>query len=158
METIAHVFRECPECFKEVQVTNVESFVVHKQNMFSIWRPPENQYIQINFDVAYNPQQFRLASGLVARNSKDEVLVSQAILEKDIASLFAAKACAWSQAMRLGIQMGVGKIEIDGDALTIIKKCQSSNIDKSGIGAYIRDIKQLAISFQSIRFKYTSKV
>ncbi|MBA0582363.1 hypothetical protein Gorai_024514 [Gossypium raimondii] len=100
--------------------------------MFSIWRPPENQYSQINFDVAYNPQQFRLASGLVARNSKGEVLVSQAILEKDIASLFAAKACAWSQAMRLGIQMGVGKIEIEA----------SNKFPKHSVQIYLKSLKR----------------
>ncbi|MBA0825025.1 hypothetical protein Goarm_021648 [Gossypium armourianum] len=100
--------------------------------MFSIWRPSENQYIQLNFDVAYNPQQFRLASGLIARNNKGEVLVSQAILEKDIASLFAAKACAWSQAMRLGIQMGVGKIEIEA----------SNKFPKHSVQIYLKSLKR----------------
>ncbi|MFQ6658912.1 hypothetical protein Gotur_027999 [Gossypium turneri] len=100
---------------------------------------------------------FRSTSGMVARNDRGEVLASQATLEEATASRFAAEACACTQAVRLRIQMGARKVEIEGDALVIIKKCQSNNEDKSEIGAYIRDIKQLATNFQTIRFKYTQR-
>ncbi|MBA0554225.1 hypothetical protein Golob_013342, partial [Gossypium lobatum] len=83
------------------------------------------------------------ANSFVARygNSNGEVLTLQATLEKEITSLFAAEACACTRAVKLGIQMGVRRIEIDGDALTIIKKCQSNSVDKSEIRAYIKDTK-----------------
>ncbi|MFQ6631094.1 hypothetical protein Gotur_009049 [Gossypium turneri] len=86
-------------------------------------RPPENQIVRINFDAAFSQRHLRSALRLVARNDRGKVLVSKSILENRIASPFAAKACACSQAVRLGIGMGVDEVEIEGDALTIIKKC-----------------------------------
>ncbi|KAK5794730.1 hypothetical protein PVK06_035971 [Gossypium arboreum] len=101
-----------PRCLGEVRLTNVIYSVVH----------------------------FGSAMGLVARNDRGEVLVSKSTLNKEVAFLFAAEARAYSKAVRLGISMGVEMVEIKGNALTIIKKCHSNAIDKSKIGAYIRDI------------------
>ncbi|MFQ6626735.1 hypothetical protein Gotur_005094 [Gossypium turneri] len=70
------------------------------------WRPLEDGFVRINFDLAHNRHQFRSISGLVARNSNGEVLASQATLEKEITSSFAAEACACTRVVRLGIQMG----------------------------------------------------
>ncbi|MBA0790828.1 hypothetical protein Gohar_015450 [Gossypium harknessii] len=53
-----------------------------------------------------------------------------------------AEAHACFQAVGIGLTMGVKKIEVEGNALTIIKKCQSTAIDKLEIGVYIRDIQQ----------------
>ncbi|MBA0587272.1 hypothetical protein Gorai_000404, partial [Gossypium raimondii] len=103
-------------------------------------RPPENQIVRINFDAAFSQRHFRSALRLVARNDRGKVLVSKSILENRIASPFAAEACACSQAVRLGIGMGVDEVEIEGDALTIIKKCQSNVEDNSKIAASIREI------------------
>ncbi|MBA0757930.1 hypothetical protein Gotri_020973, partial [Gossypium trilobum] len=53
-----------------------------------------------------------------------------------------AEAHACFQAVGIGLTMGVKKIEVEGDALTIIKKCQSTAFDKLEIGVYIKDIQQ----------------
>ncbi|MBA0610568.1 hypothetical protein Godav_011394, partial [Gossypium davidsonii] len=57
----------------------------------------------------------------IARNDRGEVLASQATLEEAIASPFFAEACACTRAVRLGIQMGARKVEIEGDALWILR-------------------------------------
>ncbi|MBA0666357.1 hypothetical protein Goklo_002776 [Gossypium klotzschianum] len=89
-----------------------------KRCIVSERRPLENQTIHINFDVAYNPQQFRSASGLTAKDDSGKVLVSKSLLEKKVASLFTAEACVCSQAVRLGISNGVDLVEIKDDAST----------------------------------------
>ncbi|KAK5794188.1 hypothetical protein PVK06_035399 [Gossypium arboreum] len=60
--------------------------------------------------------------------------------------------------MRLGLAMGVEKIEIEGDTSTIIKKCLSTTIEKLKIGAYIIDIQYKKSGFQSIQFKYIQRL
>ncbi|MBA0781744.1 hypothetical protein Gotri_002634 [Gossypium trilobum] len=89
-----------------------------KRCIVSERRPPENQTIHINFDAVYNPQQFRSASGLIVKDDSGKVLVSKSLLEKKVASLFAAEACVCSQAVRLGISTRVDSVEIKDDALT----------------------------------------
>ncbi|MBA0813162.1 hypothetical protein Gohar_027037 [Gossypium harknessii] len=94
---------------------------------------------------------------MVAQNDKGEVLVSKSTLNMEVASPFAMEACACAQAVRLGLAMGVKKIETEGDTLTIITKCQSTAIEKLKIGAYIRDIQHNKSGFQSIWFKYIQR-
>lgn len=75
-------------------------------------------------------------------NERGKVIVSNSVLANRIASSFVAEVFACSEAVRLGIGRGVDAVEIKGDTLTVIKKCQSNVEDKSKIGAYIRDIYQ----------------
>lgn len=72
--------------------------------------------------------------------------------------MFVAEAHACLHAVRMGLAMKVGKIEVEGDALTIIKKCQSTTIDKSIIVVYIQDIQHSKNGFQSIQFKHVSRL
>ncbi|MBA0746818.1 hypothetical protein Gogos_009301 [Gossypium gossypioides] len=46
--------------------------------------------------------------------------------------------------------MGLNKMEVVGDSKTVIKKCQSTDTDKSIIGAIIRDIQSQKDRFQKI--------
>lgn len=48
-------------------------------------------------------------------------------------------------------------MEIEGDALSIIKKFQNNEEDKSVFRAYILDIKELSQSFEECRFKKVPK-
>ncbi|MBA0785453.1 hypothetical protein Gotri_027627 [Gossypium trilobum] len=73
----------------------------------SEWRALENHVVRINFDAAFSQQIFRSASGLVARNERGEVIVSKSVLANRIASSFAVEAFACSQAVRLGMGMGM---------------------------------------------------
>ncbi|KAH1114701.1 hypothetical protein J1N35_008079 [Gossypium stocksii] len=120
-----------------------------KRCTVSEWRPLENQTVLIKFDVTYNSQQFRSTSSLIARDDSGKVLVSKSSLERKVASSFTAEACACSQAVRLGISMGVDLVEIEGDALTVINKCQTNVVDKLEIGAYIRDIQEYKDIFKA---------
>nr|KJB80407.1 hypothetical protein B456_013G095600 [Gossypium raimondii] len=85
------------------------------------------------------------------------MLATQAVTHSNIANPFTAKAYAGLQAIKLGIRLGVNKIEVMGDSKTFIKKCQSTNIDKSVIRAIIRDIQIHRNSFQEIEFIFIPK-
>lgn len=76
-----------------------------------------NTTIKINFDAAYDPQQFRSRSGMVVRNDRGKVLASKFVFHKDVASSFAVEALACSQAVQLGESMGLAILVIEGDAL-----------------------------------------
>ncbi|MBA0669806.1 hypothetical protein Goklo_007383 [Gossypium klotzschianum] len=50
------------------------------------------------------------------------------------------------------------KIIIEGDSLSIIKKCRSNTPDKSQVCAYISDIHKLQSRFQECRFEHVLRV
>ncbi|MBA0630100.1 hypothetical protein Godav_002229 [Gossypium davidsonii] len=75
-----------------------------------------------------------------------------------ISSLFVAKALAGLQAIQLGISMGFNSLAIVGDSRTVIKKCQSTDPDKSVIGALIRDIQSKKVHFKEIDFQFIHRL
>ncbi|MBA0749557.1 hypothetical protein Gogos_003469 [Gossypium gossypioides] len=112
------------------EIDEVGEKTLTKQWVVPDWSPPKTQFVRINFNATYDCRQYRSASRMVAQNDKGEVLVSKSTLNIEVASPFATEACACAQAVRLGLAMGVKKIETKGDTLTIITKCQSTAIEK----------------------------
>lgn len=80
-----------------------------------------------------------------------ELLASKMTLHI-VSSLFATKAYAGLEAIKLGILMGIHSVKIIGDSRTIIKKYQTSSTDKSVIEAIIKDIQSKKSCFQEINF------
>ncbi|XP_016725598.1 uncharacterized protein [Gossypium hirsutum] len=111
----------------------------------------------VHFDAAFDSQTFRSASGLIVWNGEGEILASLAVLHSNIEDSFTAEAHAGLQAITLGINLGINKMEIMGDAKTVIKKCKSSITDRSVIGAIIRDIRNRKICYQEIKFSFIPK-
>ncbi|KAK5812519.1 hypothetical protein PVK06_027951 [Gossypium arboreum] len=62
------------------EIEELEARNLTKQNMSVTWRPPEDGFVRINFNLAYNRHQFRSTSWLVARNNRG--VVSHATLGK----------------------------------------------------------------------------
>ncbi|MBA0819392.1 hypothetical protein Gohar_003672, partial [Gossypium harknessii] len=92
------------------------------------------------------------------RDVGGEILALKTVLHSDVASPFAAEAHSGLQAMRLGISMGFNILEIVGDSRTIIKKCQTTDFDRSVIGALIGDIHSKKVYFQEIGFHFIPKI
>ncbi|KAA3471031.1 reverse transcriptase [Gossypium australe] len=63
---------------------------------------------------------------MVVRDANGGVLASKSVTNRDVLSSFAAEAPACSQALQIGLDMGLSSVMIEGDALSIIKKCQST--------------------------------
>lgn len=90
--------------------------------------------------------------GRVERNSNGNILASWAFVHENIPTTFATEALAGVKAIKKGLSMGFQKVILEGDSLSIIKKCLDSEIDGSKISAYIRDIKPFRSQFTDIRF------
>ncbi|XVF32495.1 hypothetical protein REPUB_Repub17cG0087400 [Reevesia pubescens] len=65
------------------------------------------------------------------------------------------KALAAIQALTFSVELGFQEIEIEGAALGVIKKIQSSSTDLSPIGPVIDEMRFRARSFRSCLFKHT---
>ncbi|MBA0638750.1 hypothetical protein Godav_025627, partial [Gossypium davidsonii] len=114
--------------------------------------------VTVHFDGAFDCQSSKSAIGLILRNEEGEILASKAVIHSHIVTPFTAEAYAGLQAVKLGIFMGLNKIEVVGDSKTVIKKCQSTDTDKSVIGAIIRDIQSQKDRFQKIELYFVPKV
>ncbi|PPS04457.1 hypothetical protein GOBAR_AA16206 [Gossypium barbadense] len=73
--------------------------------------------LKVNFDATFNNHNKESCSRLVIRNSKVE-------------------------ALKLGLQLGLRAIEVEGNSRTIIRKLQEEKEDRSKISVYIKDAQE----------------
>ncbi|KAG8480642.1 hypothetical protein CXB51_025232 [Gossypium anomalum] len=114
--------------------------------------------VKVHFDAAFSKGTSKSVSGVVAWGLRDEFLASKTVLHDNVPSPFAVEAYAGLEAIKLGISMGFREIQIKGDSRTVIKKCQSTETDKSAIGAIIRDIQNKSVYFQTIKFQHIPRM
>ncbi|KAG8499905.1 hypothetical protein CXB51_006559 [Gossypium anomalum] len=114
----------------------------------------ETTSVTVQFDAAFDKRNFRSASGLVVRDQRGEITAEKTTLHENISSSFVAEAHAGLEAIKLVISMGLSSVVIQGDSKTVIKKCQSQEIDKSVLGAIIRDIQSKRSSLPEVTFQF----
>ncbi|KAG8474807.1 hypothetical protein CXB51_031504 [Gossypium anomalum] len=126
---------------------------VQKEN----WKPPEGLNVKINFDAAFDRQNKRSCIGIVIRNSDGGILKSIIYKNEHISTTFAAEALACVQVVRFRAETGFLRVEIEGDALSIFRKIQRQDEDRSNIRAFISDAKRMRRNFISCRFQHASR-
>ncbi|KAK5794638.1 hypothetical protein PVK06_035877 [Gossypium arboreum] len=104
------------------------------------WTHPPVQSVKTNFDGAFDEHNQKWASGIMVRNSEGLVLLSYTRIHHRVSSAFAAEALTCREETMIGIKMKWRETIIEGDSLSIIKKCKAKGYDKSYVGAYIHDI------------------
>ncbi|KAG8497175.1 hypothetical protein CXB51_008415 [Gossypium anomalum] len=122
------------------------------------WKYPPGQSVKINFDGAYDGRLCQSASGIIAKNSKRSILLACSEIHQEVASAFVAEALACYKAAQIGIDVQWPKIIIEGDLLSIIKKCNAKIQDKSHVGAYIHDIQQITSKSRHFRLVATESL
>lgn len=119
--------------------------------------PPQVPFLKINFDRAFNQNINRLGSGVIARNENGEILVSTSTLHFGVALPFMAEGLKCFIAVNLGLSLGSERVVIEGDSLSIIKKCRRNERDKSEIRAVITNIQLIKDQFKEIIFVHTPR-
>ncbi|MBA0787878.1 hypothetical protein Gotri_025997, partial [Gossypium trilobum] len=76
------------------------------------------------------------------------------VLNENIPTAFVAEALACVQGLQLDLDLGLSIVEVEGDALSIVKKLQRGEEDRSKICAYIKDGQRLSKGFQTCKFKH----
>ncbi|MBA0556573.1 hypothetical protein Golob_026660 [Gossypium lobatum] len=75
-----------------------------------------------------------------------------------IPNAFAAEALACVQAIQFGAESGYLRVDIEGDALSILRKLQDDLDNRSKIRAYILNVNRLKRNFINCKFKYASRI
>ncbi|KAG8484824.1 hypothetical protein CXB51_021840 [Gossypium anomalum] len=123
----------------------------------SIWRPLEKGYHKINFDAAVDHKTNKSCSRIIIRDYKGNEIAIRSTIHENIPSGFEAEAIACLQAVILGRYLGLKFVDIEGDSLIVIKKAKSVKKDKSVLGSYIRDIKEISKFFYKSNFQHISR-
>ncbi|KAA3466986.1 reverse transcriptase [Gossypium australe] len=121
------------------------------------WKSPSGQTVKINFDGAFDERSKLSASGVVVRDRYGFVLLASTELHKGVVSAFVAEAIACCRATQVALDINREEVIIEGDSLSIIKKCNTKGLDKSQVGSYIHDIHELKSKATNIRFEFVHR-
>lgn len=113
--------------------------------------------MKLNFDAAFWDSEHKSSSRMVMRDSGGQVLDTNVVLNDNIPSSFAAEALACAQSLQWVLALGYKDLIVKGDSLTVINKINRVQEDKSLIGAYIRDCKQMGEFFHICLFRHISR-
>ncbi|KAK5825186.1 hypothetical protein PVK06_019993 [Gossypium arboreum] len=89
------------------------------------WQPTENPFVKINFDAAYRKHESKSCSVIAIRDSMGRELSFRVELNDNVPLVFAVEAIA---CLQLGLDLGFTTVEIEGDALSIVKKIHKGGV------------------------------
>ncbi|KAG8488566.1 hypothetical protein CXB51_016292 [Gossypium anomalum] len=126
-------------------VTNNDTNIVYTISGFAI------QLYALAAEQIHNRRN--MPSGIALQDSEGKILYCRLEVNNRIPTTFAAKALACLQAVRMGLDLSYQRVVVEGDALSIIKKIQRNENDRSMLSPYIIDIKTLSKNFNKCRFR-----
>ncbi|MBA0729638.1 hypothetical protein Golax_023392, partial [Gossypium laxum] len=137
-----------------IELDGLKILLPVKSRVEERWKPLESPFVKINFDDAFKKDEHRSCSGIVGRDSKGKVLGSRVVQNVWVSSVFAAEAIACAQGLQMWLDLGVMAVEVESDALSVIKKkkLQKDEDDKLEISVIIRDCLWLSKAFQICKF------
>ncbi|MBA0577699.1 hypothetical protein Golob_025226 [Gossypium lobatum] len=97
------------------------------------WKALDGDIIKVNFDASYQQQLPRAIAGIILRNNLRQIMGVCAYPINNIQDPVTAEAHACLQVVIYAEEMGFNNICVEGDALTILKKLQAKEVDRSVI-------------------------
>ncbi|MBA0775889.1 hypothetical protein Gotri_010987, partial [Gossypium trilobum] len=97
----------------------------------------------------------RLAvTAVMARNYKGEIVGAETYLLDDVADPFVAEARACERALIFAHTMGLQRLVVEGDALSVIKSIRNREVGKSIIRSIVYHIQQLDRRFEEVTYAF----
>ncbi|KAK8580316.1 hypothetical protein V6N12_070594 [Hibiscus sabdariffa] len=121
------------------------------------WFPLDDNIVKFNFDAYFNTDSKSSVSGIVARESHGLIMAACIYPHLGIADAFIAEAVACEKAVSFALELDFRWVQIEGDTLSVIKKLNSTLMDKSIISLILGDIRTLSASFEAITFLFVGR-
>ncbi|KAK8557234.1 hypothetical protein V6N13_013509 [Hibiscus sabdariffa] len=113
--------------------------------------------VKVNFDASFNQSLLQSVSGIVIRNSDGLLMAADSFPNSHVVSPEMAEALACEQALTLSKDLGFRKIEVEGDALTIISKLRHPTVDQSMFRAIYHNIYVKKYDFKFLSFDHVKR-
>lgn len=140
---------------KELDACSGSSVTYH--NISGRWEPPRISSFKVNFDASFDSGNSRSGSGVVIRDPRGRVHASSSAIHQRVGSVFGAETLAFADALKLFVCTGIQSIIVEGDSLSIIKKCRSTSTDRSIISPFIQYIHALLPRFSHVCFQHVNR-
>ncbi|KAK8502385.1 hypothetical protein V6N12_046171 [Hibiscus sabdariffa] len=122
------------------------------------WNPPPVDRVKVNFDACFDPTRLHSISSILIRNSEGKLLAACTIPNLYVMNPEMAEALACDQALILSMELGLKRIEVEGDALVVISKVVNPVIDISTLGTIYSNILKKRRNFDFLSFSHIYRI
>jgi ribonuclease HI len=121
------------------------------------WKPPDPGFIKINADGAFNVAAQEGASGVIARAYDGSFIMASAHWYPNAASALIMEAMAVRDGVRWARAVGVEKLMMESDSLTLTKMWSSGIYLRSEVAPILGEIREISKVFASFSFSFTHR-
>uniref|UniRef100_A0A2N9FN80 Protein kinase domain-containing protein n=1 Tax=Fagus sylvatica TaxID=28930 RepID=A0A2N9FN80_FAGSY len=121
------------------------------------WQPPTPGRYKVNYDGAIFSNTNEAGLGVIIRNDQGEVMGSLCQRIPFPHSVEAVEASAARYAIQFAKDLGIMKIDLEGDSKIIVDALLLAGPCSTIYGHIIEDIKQIAKVFSSVQFKHRER-
>jgi ribonuclease HI len=136
---------------------NSESQLVDDQlsGVQARWKKPAQGVFKINVDASFHEEEMQGATGLVVRDHVGSLISAQALWYAHAASPMIMEARAIRDAVKLAMERGYHRVEMESDAQEVVKLIKEPwIIGRSEIAGIAREVKKLSDFFTSFSIAY----
>jgi hypothetical protein len=110
------------------------------------WVAPEDDWIKVNIDGSFKPNELSGGWGAVLRDADGDVIACSAGFIPNLQNAFQAEALAAEHALKIAQAFGMGRVCLETDALLLKNALEDNRTDLSCVGMVIEQIKAYARS------------
>jgi ribonuclease HI len=129
-----------------------------KMNQLKKWKKPPAEFLKLNIDATFDPDGRNGGWGFILRDEDGDVVTAGCGKLDWVHDPLQAEVVACLQGTQAAIDLGVGKIIIETDALQVCQAMNSRAYDLSLAGNLIKELRSLAESnFMSFKFVHVQR-
>ncbi|XP_040374702.1 uncharacterized protein LOC121052859 [Rosa chinensis] len=122
-----------------------------------IWEAPPPSWVKLHFDGACDVKNGRVGIGAVVLDEFERMQGALAVPVDGTLSRLATEAAALRYGILYCKELGFTRVEIEGDALNVLKALHSNGFDLSEIRAIIEGVKHVMVEMEIVKWKHVRK-
>ncbi|KAA3481443.1 reverse transcriptase [Gossypium australe] len=142
---------------QELILTHANLQITVKPHLQDQWQAPETGVFKIIFDASFLSKDRIAITATIARNSTGSIIGAETYLFENITDPFVAEARACEWAVLLVKAMGLRRLAVEGDALSVIKSKKKMGNDCSVIRSITNHIYRMGLSFNQISYRFVPR-
>jgi ribonuclease HI len=155
--TIVQQAGQAEENFREVIAGDTHQFPFMEATTRITWKAPPTDCLKVNWDAGIDRKKGRVGLGVIIRDHLGRVWASKSQTRRGFLDPTTAETMAALLAIQLCCEMGIQRVQLEGDANNVITAVNSGEPDGSSRGQITEDIREMLKGVPWWEMNYVSR-
>jgi ribonuclease HI len=155
--TIVQQAGQAEENFREVIAGDTHQFPFMEATARITWKAPPTDCLKVNWDAGIDRKKGRVGLGVIIRDHLGRVWASKSQTRRGFLDPTTAETMAALLAIQLCCEMGIQRVQLEGDAKNVITAVNSGEPDGSSRGQITEDIREMLKGVPWWEMNYVSR-